>query len=111
MPSNLFPLMPVPGIIASAAEEFPQNLAAVNQQPSISTFHYPGEGMVNEVVGTAKDISRFWAFVSNPARMVTLILGLMLIAAGLFSHPAVREKIVRAGKAAGKVAGEAALAA
>lgn len=41
-------------------------------------------------------------------RGVTLLLGLLLIAAGLFSHPAVREKIVSAGKVAGKVAAVAA---
>lgn len=41
-------------------------------------------------------------------RGVTLLLGLLLIAAGLFSHPVVREKIVSAGKVAGKVAAVAA---
>lgn len=37
-------------------------------------------------------------------RAVTLLLGLLLIAAGLFSHPAVREKIVEAGKVAAAAA-------
>ncbi len=41
-------------------------------------------------------------------RGVTMMLGLLLIAAGLFSHPAVREKIVSAGKVAGKAAALAA---
>lgn len=42
------------------------------------------------------------------ARGVIMILGLMLIAAGLFAHSAVRETIVSAGKTAGKVAAVAA---
>lgn len=35
-------------------------------------------------------------------RLVTALLGLILVLAALFSHPAVREKIVAAGKAAGE---------
>lgn len=41
-------------------------------------------------------------------RGVTMIVGLLLLAAAFFSHPAVREKIVVAGKAAGKAAALAA---
>lgn len=41
-------------------------------------------------------------------RPVILILGLILIVAGLFSHPAVRETIITGAKRAGKVAAAAA---
>lgn len=41
-------------------------------------------------------------------RGVTMIIGLLLLAAAFFSHPAVREKIVVAGKTAGKAAALAA---
>jgi hypothetical protein len=41
-------------------------------------------------------------------RIVTFVLGFILIAAGLFSHPAVRETIVSTTKKAGKAAAIAA---
>ncbi|HEV2616452.1 MAG TPA: hypothetical protein VGU63_07575 [Candidatus Acidoferrales bacterium] len=125
-PFEIFPpLVPLPGIMASTAEEFPQNLVAANQQvnsacacrdwlgqcqsPALcsgqqSPASFPGAGMVKGVVTGAKAVSGLVAFFSDPARMATFILGFLLIAAGLFSHPAVREKIARAGKAAGEAA-------
>lgn len=41
-------------------------------------------------------------------RGITVIIGLLLLAAGFFSHPAVRERIVAVGKTAGKAAALAA---
>jgi hypothetical protein len=122
MSSNPFLLMPVPGIIASTAEEFPQNLATANKRvdsacPSRNFLGQclapAGGAPASNFVGSAA--SHFlgikpdtWAKLTNPVWWFTVILGLMLIAFGFFSHPAVREKIVRAGKAAGEAAALAA---
>jgi hypothetical protein len=44
----------------------------------------------------------------NGARVVILLVGIILIAAGVFSHPAVREKVSSVAKKAGEVAAIAA---
>ncbi|HXT74616.1 MAG TPA: hypothetical protein VN785_12255 [Candidatus Angelobacter sp.] len=77
-------VQPAPGGVIQSVEQFGKGIKAVGKMAS----------------GFAG-----WADV---LRLVTLALGLLLIAAGIFSHPAVREKIVSVGKVAGKVAAVAA---
>lgn len=115
-------LPPLPGMVAlGSEEEFPlaaasllntqanspqagspacssRDLLGQCQPPAGTTF--PGEGVAHGVVQGAKDLSKIEAFLANGKRVLTLVLGLLLIAAALFSHPAVRGKIVAAGKVA-----------
>lgn len=82
----------------------PSDVCAGNHPAS----NFPGEGMVHDAVTAAKTLSGIGAFFADPKRWITFLLGVLLVAAGLFSHPAVREKIVAAGKTAGKAAALAA---
>lgn len=69
---------------------------------TIQEFFAPHSGATRSGGGS------LFSWLTDPVRAVTLILGLLLIAAALFSHPAVRERVVTAGKAAGKAAALAA---
>lgn len=99
-------LGPFPAMIGMAIPGEGQSLseAQAKNAPSASSgifqnFEQFGKGI--KAVGNMASGFAGWADV---LRLVTLGLGLLLIAAGLFSHPAVREKIVEATKVAAAAA-------
>lgn len=61
-------------------------------------------GTVSKGLGMSGSGSIFGSSGWLGLRGVTIILGFLLIAAGLFAHPAIREKIVEGGKLAAAAA-------
>jgi hypothetical protein len=81
----------------------PAGLAATSGESPLSLLD-PTGGAISSLVGGGVS-----SFVSNVnswigERGVILVIGFLLVAAGLFSHPAIREQVVSAAKKAGEVA-------
>ena len=128
MSNTLFgKLPPLPGMTTTTNEQFPlvaENL--LNPQPGSAACpsrdwlgqcqpSQPSSGssakhsaIGSEAANLLGVSAKLWEKLIDPIFWVTLILGFLLVAAGLFSHPAVREKIATAGKVAGKAAALAA---
>lgn len=131
-------LPPLPGMTATSNEEFPSSAEfpllaenLLNPQPGSASAACPSRDLLGQCqpsasqpssngssakrsiigseVGNLLGVSaKLWEKLIDPIFWVTFILGFLLVAAGLFSHPAVREKIAAAGKVAGKAAALAA---
>lgn len=112
MPITLMPLA-LPGI--ASPDEFSQSISTSGLQsipagwPGSNTITFNGKpistsglsGVASSAVDyLLKNLLKDWI----GARGITLVLGLMLIAAAIFTHPVVIENVKRAGKTAAEVA-------
>lgn len=102
------PALPMLGLTATDAETSPaQTQSALGDVLAgvEAAMGSPGNlaNKLSQDTGGAFSLSGWFG-----ARGITMILGLLLIAAALFSHPAVRETIVRTGKRIGEGAALAA---
>jgi len=110
MSVGLLPIQPLAALGAGMASTDSGTSLSDSQQMNAMKIPVVGPiiSSARGVYQGAKAVGKLAALFSDPIFIVTLVLGFLLIAAGIFTHPVIREKVVSAGKAAGKAAALAA---